>query len=112
ARHAGLEKCKKCIFNLFCKSFQWISLASGKGTIVLYKNQISVMSTLLNGTYKICTFLELHIHAILYKCIFPNQSFCEYVQFFTLFQALVRYSLKKYLPTEKEFHTKINLLVC
>lgn len=71
------------------------------------------MSTLSDGTYKIHTFFGA-IHAILYSCIPPNQSLREYVQLFTLFTALLRDSLKDYLPTEtlKEFHTKINLLVC
>jgi hypothetical protein len=69
------------------------------------------MSTLSDETYKIRTFFGA-IHAILYSRILPNQSLGEYVQLFTLFTALLRRSLKNYLPTEKEFHTKINLLVC
>ena len=69
------------------------------------------MPTLLDGMYKIRTFFGA-IHAILYRCILPNQSLGEYVQLFTLFTALLRRSLKQYLFTEKAFHTKINLLVC
>jgi len=69
------------------------------------------MSTLSDGTYQIHTFFGA-IHAILYSCILPNQSLGEYVQLFTLFTALLRASLKDYLRTENEFHTKINLLVC
>lgn len=68
------------------------------------------METMSNGVYTVQSFFGA-VHAILYRCVPPNQTLREYVEILIHFTKLLGRALRPYLLERTEFRTKSSLLV-
>ena len=68
------------------------------------------MGTMSNGVYTVQSFFGA-VHAILYRCVPPNQTLREYVEILIHLTKLLGRALRLYLLERTEFRPKASLLV-
>ena len=67
--------------------------------------------TLPNGNFIVRSFFSA-VHAVLCRCLPPNQSIREYIEIFSLLTMLLSWILRPYLMMQATYHPKTNLLIC
>jgi hypothetical protein len=68
------------------------------------------LETLSNQIYTVRSFFGA-VHAVLYRCVAPNQTLREYVEMLIHLTELLNRALRPYLLEQTEFRPKVSLLV-